>query len=70
MPSRRRTSPSASASGDEQAVAVQLAPVVELQDVVLALAPRRGRLDAEGELDAVAAEDLADRLAERRRLAG
>ena len=60
----------APAGGDEQAVAAQLAAVVELEDVVLAVAPRGGRVHAEGELDAVAAQDLAERLAERRGLAG
>ena len=46
------------------------AAVVELQDVVLAVAARRRRSAHEDELDAVAAQDLAERLAERRRLAG
>ena len=60
----------APAGGDEQAVAAQLAAVVELEDVVLAVAPRGGRVHAEDELDAVAAQDLAERLAQRRGLAG
>ena len=59
----------APAGGDEQAVAAQLAAVVELEDVVVAVAPRGGRVHAERELDAVAAQDLGERLAERRRLA-
>src|SRR5213075_394296 len=37
------------AGGDEEAVTAQLRTVIELEDVVLALVPRRGRLDAEGE---------------------
>ena len=58
----------AAAGGDEQAVAAQLAAVVELEDVVLSLAPRGGRPPAEDDLDAVAAQDLAERLAQGRRL--
>ena len=60
----------APAGGDEQAVAAQLAAVVELEDVVVAVAARRGRLHAERELDPVAAQHLAERLAERCGLAG
>ncbi len=59
----------APAGGDEQPVAAQLAAVVELEDVVLAVAPGGGRVRAERELDAVAAQDLAERLAQRRGLA-
>ena len=60
----------APAGRDEQAVAAQLAPVVELEDVVVAArAARAGRVHAEHELDAVAAQDLAERLAQRRGLA-
>ena len=59
----------APAGGDEQTVAPQLAAVVELEDVVVALAPRGGRVHSERELDAVAAQHLAERLAQRRRLA-
>ena len=59
----------APAGGDQQPVAAQLAPVVELEDVVVAVAPRGVRVDAEHELDAVAAEHLAERLSERRGLA-
>jgi hypothetical protein len=62
--------PRAPAGGDEQAVAAQLAAVVELQYILLALAPRRGRTGPEDELDPVAAQDLAERLAQRRGLAG
>ena len=59
----------APAGGDEQPVAAQLAAVVELEHVVVAVAPRGGRLHAECELDPVAAQHLAERLAERRGLA-
>ena len=62
--------PRAPAGGDEQPVAAQLAPVVELEDVVLAVAPRGGRVRGQHELDALAAQNLAERLAQRRRLAG
>ncbi len=58
------------AGGDEQLVAAQLAAVLEREHVVLAVATRGGRADAEDELDAVAAQHLAERLAQRRRLAG
>ena len=44
-------------------------PSSSSSDVVLAVAPRGGRVHAERELDAVAAQDLAERLAERRGLA-
>ena len=57
------------AGGDEQPVAAQFAAVVELEDVVLSVAPRGRRARAEHELDAVAAQDLAERLAQRRGLA-
>jgi hypothetical protein len=57
------------ARGEEQAVATQLAAVVEHQNVVLAVAPRGGRVHAEDQFGAVAAQDLAERLAQRRRLA-
>ena len=60
----------APAGGDEQVVTAQLAAVLEGQDVVLAVAPRGGRLHAEDQLDAVAAQDFAERLAQRRGLAG
>ena len=58
------------AGGDEQAVAAQLVPVVQHEHVLVAVASRFGRVRAEGELDAVAAQDLAERLAQRRGLAG
>ena len=54
---------------DEQAVAAQLAAVVELEDVLVAVAARCARVRAEDELDVVAAKNLAERLAQRRRLA-
>src|SRR5260370_1442915 len=60
----------APASGDEQVVTAQLAAVFEGQDVVVAVASRGGRLHAEDELDAVAAQHLAQRLAPRCGLAG
>ena len=59
----------APAGCDEQAVAVQLTTVIELQDIVLADTSRRGRVYAEDELDPVTAQGLAERLAQRRRLA-
>ena len=62
--------PRSPAGGDEQPVAAQLAPVVELEDVVVAVAPRGGHARGQRELDAVAAQDLAERLAERRGLPG
>ena len=39
----------------EQAIAAELAPVVELQNVVLALASRRGGVHPQDKLDSVAA---------------
>ncbi|HET6774236.1 MAG TPA: hypothetical protein VFH36_13050 [Acidimicrobiales bacterium] len=60
----------AATGGDQQAVASQLAAVRELQDVVLALAPGRRGVHAQDELDAVAAQGLAERFAQRRGLAG
>jgi hypothetical protein len=47
----------------------QLASVVELEDVVLALASRRARVRGQDELDALTAQHFAERLTERRRLA-
>jgi hypothetical protein len=43
----------AAAGGNEQLVAAQLAAVAELQYIVRRFAPRRGRLDAEQDLDTV-----------------
>src|SRR5688572_7960773 len=45
---------------DEQPIAVQAATVVELQDVAITLATRRGRVDAERKLDAVSAQSFAE----------
>src|SRR5215218_4404081 len=61
--------PRSPAGGDEQPVAAQLAAVVELEDVVLTVAAGGGPMDAEVQLDAVAAEDLGERVSQRRRLA-
>ena len=68
--SRPAGHPRTTAGGDEKVVAAQLAAVVERQYVVLAIAPRGGRLDPEEELNAVAAQDLAECLAQRRGLPG
>ena len=43
--------------------------VVELENVALAFATRGGRLHAENDLDAVAAQDVAECLTQRARLA-
>ena len=61
--------PRSPAGGDEQPLAAQLAAVVEREHVVLAVASRARRVRAEDELDAVAAQDLAERLAQRGGLA-
>ena len=58
----------APAGGHQQVVTAQLR-VPELEHEFLALSTRRARRRAEGELDAVAAQVLAQRLTERRRLA-
>ena len=60
--------PWAPARGHEQPVATQLAPVLELEDVVLVVAPRGGRAHGQDDLDALTAQDLAERLAQRRGL--
>src|ERR1700744_4258376 len=57
------------AGGDEQLLTTQLAPVVELEHVVLAIASCCGRVCRENELDVLATQGLAERLAERCRLA-
>ncbi len=62
--------PGSAPGRDEQALAAELAAVVECEDVVGAVAPRGRRVDAQDELDAVAAQDLAESVAERRGLAG
>ena len=54
----------------QQPVAALLAAVPELQDVVLAVAARGGGVHPEHQLDAVPAQGLAERLAQRRGLAG
>ena len=59
----------APAGRDQQAVATQLAAVAECQDEVLPFAPGGGRLDAEENLDAVAAQRIGECGAERRGLA-
>src|ERR1700756_4452371 len=62
--------PQASARPYEQAVAAQLVAVFKGQDVVLAVAPGGGHAHAQEELDAVAAQHLAERVAQRLGLAG
>ena len=62
--------PRAAAGGDEDAVAAQLAAVVEVEHVVVAVAARGGHFGAEHQLDPFAAQFLAERFAERRRFAG
>src|SRR6266511_5451893 len=59
----------ASARRNQQAVAAQVALVLELEHEVLAVAPRARGVLAEAQLDPVGGEDLAKRLAERARLA-
>ena len=54
---------------DEQAIAAQLAAVVELEDVLGAVAAGGRRPRIQRELDAVAVQHLAERIAERRGLA-
>src|SRR3954463_13785544 len=60
----------ATPGGDEDAIAAQLAAVVEREDVVVAIAARLGRVDAQVELDPVAAQRPREGLAERGRLGG
>ena len=55
---------------DQEAVAAELGPVVELQDGVVAVAARRDGLDAHVDLDALAAQGLGERLAEGGRVVG
>ena len=62
--------PRAPAGGHQQPVAPQLRAAVELQDVLVAVAPRGGRVLPEDQLDPVPAQGLAERLAQRRGLAG
>src|SRR3954462_8600625 len=74
-PGRRALQPDAldaraAARRDEDAVAAQLGAVLEREDVVVAVAARRARVDAEVQLDPVAAQCLSERLAARLRLGG
>src|SRR6185436_9829904 len=57
------------AGRDEQTIAAQCSAVVELQEILIAFAPRSDGAHAERELDAVAAQDLRERLSQRPRLA-
>src|SRR5204863_8628550 len=59
----------AAAGGDEHPIAPQLRPLLELEHVVLAVAPGTARVLAEPQLDALGLERLAERLAERPRRA-
>ena len=61
--------PRTPAGGDEQPLAAQLASVVDLDDIVLAVASCGARVRRQDELDALTAQNLAERLAQRRRLA-
>jgi hypothetical protein len=61
--------PRSPAGGDEDAVATEHAPVLELEDVVIAVASRRAHTHAEQDLHAVAPQRLAERLPQGRRLA-
>ncbi len=58
------------AGRDEQALTPQLAPVVDLEDILLALASRCRRVRGQHELDAFASQHLAECLTQRRRLTG
>ena len=60
----------APAGCDQQPVAAQLRIAVEPQDVLVALAPRGAGVHPEHQLYSVAAQGLAERLAQPRRLAG
>jgi hypothetical protein len=55
------------AGGDEQLLTAQLAPVVDLEDVLFALVARSDRVRGQDELDALAAQCLSERLTQRRR---
>ena len=55
---------------NEQAITAQLAGVVDVQDVVIAVTPRLGHVHAEHQVDAIAAEDVAECLAQRCGLTG
>jgi hypothetical protein len=60
----------AATGGHRQPVAPHLQPAVELQHILVTLPPRRGGVHPQDDLDAVPAQGLAQRLAQRRRLAG
>ena len=59
----------APARGDEQPIAAQLRAVGEIEHVVVAVAAGRAGVRPEAQLDAVGGQRLADRLADRARLA-
>jgi hypothetical protein len=67
---RSTGTPWAPAGGDEEAVAAQLLSVIEHEHVVVAVAPRGrgGRVDVD--IDPVAAQHLAEGIAEWRRFMG
>ena len=58
------------AGGDQQSVTAKLPTVLELQHVLVAVAPSRLCLGAEHQFDAVPSQHLAEGGAERRRLVG
>ena len=58
----------APAGCDEQPVPAHFAPAVELEHVVLTVASHSTCITGEEELDALAAQDLAEGLTQRRRL--
>ncbi len=55
---------------DEQVVPAQFGPVAEREHALLALLPRGGGVNADVDLDPLAAQGLGERLAERRGLTG
>src|SRR6202521_5364749 len=54
----------------EQPIAPEITTIVELEDIVLAVAPCAGCLHAESQFDADATQRFAERLPQRRRFAG
>ena len=60
--------PRTPAGGDEQLLAAQLASVIDLDDVVLTVASHGARARRQDELDALTAQNLAERLSQRRGL--
>src|SRR5262249_60888686 len=58
------------AGGDEDPIAAQPPPVIELEAVVVPVPPGGGRVDPKGELDALRLEGLAESFAEGLGLAG